>query len=174
MKRQTMTRGGTRAFAVWALAIVTVAPFPAFAADGDDAAAKIQAPSGTRMEAPAEYAGIVSFRLRIDSAGGVSLISRDLVPGSWAETRVTAMGSRLYYEVVDDAGTVIACGYRKDPRDMARNRSVEFLLNAPWSLEARSLNLYFVGYESSGRDGYSRDFRLLASFPVSEGVLAQK
>ncbi|GEM_PF-5280239 len=169
-----MTFGGKRAFAVWALAIVTVTPFSAFAADGADAVPAAQSPSGARMETPAEYAGIVSFRMRIDSTGTVNLISRDLVSCNWTDTRVPAMGSRLYYEVVDDAGTVIACGYRKDPRDMARNRSVEFLLNAPWTLEARSLNLYYVGYESSGRDGYSRDFRLLASFPVSEGVLAQK
>lgn len=114
--------------------------------------------------------GIVSLKLRIDTKSEMSLLDQSFVSGSWTDRRVPPMGTRLYYEVVDASGTVVSRGYRKDPRDLNRQRAVEFLLNAPCTADAAQINVYLVNYEGQGKDGYSRDYRLLGSYPLSLSV----
>jgi len=114
--------------------------------------------------------GMVSLKLRIDTHNSIQLLDQVYLSGTWTDKRIAPMGTRLYYEVVDVTGRVVSQGYRKDPRDMIKHRSVEFLLNAPCTADSSRINLYLVDYESSGRDGYSRDYRLVGSFPVNELV----
>ena len=116
--------------------------------------------------------GIVSLRMRINSDGRITLLSKDIVEGRWQDNRNIPVGPRLYYEVVDRNGTVIAKGFRRDPRYMHDSRYEDFLLTTPYTADSVSVNVYMVDYENGGRGGYSRDFSLLASVDVRQTVTA--
>lgn len=117
---------------------------------------------------PAEksFGEIVSLRLRINSQNEISLLKKSVVEGRWDDTRRVPVGTRLYYEVLDHSGNVVAKGFRKDPRSIHSGRVVDFLLTAPYNEECASVNLYVVDYENGGRGGYSRDYALLGTFDI--------
>jgi hypothetical protein len=115
---------------------------------------------------------IVSLRLRINARDEVKLLAKRIVSGAWDDTRRIPVGTRFYYEVVDNSGNVVAKGFRRDPRGMS-GRNVDFLLTAPYNLDCAYVNLYEVNYENGGRDGYSRDYSLLGTFDIRQKQTAR-
>jgi hypothetical protein len=127
------------------------------------------------QEAPVHapiYDGIVSLRLRIDDSGKITVLDKSVVAGRWQDNRIIPVGQRLYYEVIDDYGAVIARGFRRDPRNMHAGRFENFILTAPYKDNAACVNIYLMGYENGGSGGYSRDFALLASVDVRRQMTA--
>jgi hypothetical protein len=151
-------------------AILTVLLFgqPTYASASDQSGAAVR-----ELDSAAETASelksfdeIVSLRLRINTHNEVSLLAKSVVAGRWDDTRRIPVGTRLYYEVIDYSGNVVAKGFRKDPRSLYAGRSVDFLLTAPYNEECASVNLYVVDYENGGRGGYSRNYALLGTFDI--------
>jgi len=120
----------------------------------------------------ASYDGIVSLRLRINTNGKITILGKTVVDGRWQDNRNIPVGPRLYYEVVDESGAVIARGFRRDPRNMHSGRFEDFLLTTPYKDNAASVNIYIMDYENGGRGSYSRDFALLASVDIRRQLTA--
>lgn len=122
--------------------------------------------------ASVNYDGIVSLRLRINSNGKVDVLGKGVVDGRWQDNRNIPVGPKLYYEVIDESGSVIARGYRRDPRNMHAGRVEDFLLTTPYRETAASVNIYIMDYENGGKGDYSRDFTLLASVDIRRQMMA--
>lgn len=120
-----------------------------------------------------DFDEILSLRLRMNERNEVQLLNKCVVRGVWENSRIIPVGTRLYYEVLDHSGNVVAKGFRKDPRSMHGGKNVDFLLTAPYNMDCASVNLYVVDYENGGRGGYSRDYALLGTFDIRQTQTAR-
>ena len=118
------------------------------------------------------FSSIVSLRLKMNDRAKVTLLDKSIVDCQWLDNRSVPVGPRLYYEVLDASGNVVAKGFRKDPRLMKSGNGAVFLLTTPYTSECTSINLYYVDYESGGKGGYSREYALLASFDLRHPEVA--
>lgn len=132
---------------------------------GADVSSPVSA-AGEEAAAPDE---IIALRLKL-SNGKASMISMNVVPGVWNDSRIIRVGTRLYYEVLDSTGNILAKGFRNDPSGLNYGRDITFLLSAPYMDGCSTLRLYKVDYENAGRDEYARHYMLLGSFDIKPPV----
>ncbi len=119
-------------------------------------------------EQKSQLGNLAYLRLQFDSKNQVRLLDQRVVDGQWKE-RDVGLGARLYYEVLDGEGTVIARGVRRDPRDDVRSSErtpVNFILAMPRAENAAQVVIYSVDYEPAGQRDYERGLRPLAVLDV--------
>ncbi len=160
-------------------AILSVAALALSGMSATDAQALVISPMNTEgaafVYAAQPEQGIACLRLRIDPADNVELLETIFAGGSWQDTRRQPIGPRFYFVVKDSSGLVLASGFRNDPRGMKPgNSKVEFLLTVPFQADTSTVELYRVSYESAGREDYDRQYRLLASFDISDNSYAKR
>jgi hypothetical protein len=171
--RSKMVSSSTCSLLAAASIILMAAPIGVSAFSQSEAPAQASSDSA-QVSGNADRAStsIVYLRLRINVDGKVTLLAKDVVDGRWQDNRNVPVGPRLYYEVLDNSGNVIASGFRRDPRYLHASRYEDFLLTAPYTANSASFNVYMVDYENGGRGGYSRDYSLLASVDVRQMMTA--
>jgi hypothetical protein len=118
--------------------------------------------------------GIQCLRLFIDRDDSVRVIERYTSDGVWRDNRTVPVGKRLFFEVLDTSGVVVARGYRIDPRAFRPDNRGEFLLTIPYAANVAELHLYMVVYERGGTEDYSRTFRHIASIPLPTITVPRK
>jgi hypothetical protein len=163
-----MVRKGLYSIAAGATLIVTASAV----ASGLFAEAPAPTPEPQRQESPAATAPtpdrMAYLRLQIDAHDNVTLLDRQTIDAQW-KPRDVPDGTRLYYEVLDGSGSVLACGLRQDPRDAMRingRQPVNFILTVPHNDAADKVVLYSMGYELGGRANYEHSLRPIATIRV--------
>lgn len=115
-----------------------------------------------------EPGNLAYLRLQIDAQDNVNLLGQNTVTAPWRDREI-GPGARLYYEILDEDGTVLGCGVRQDPREMVRlaNKApVNFILAVPREDKTARVVIYAVGYETGGHVDYERSLRPIATLVV--------